>query len=224
VLPPSLSRCEQGLGKGKLRRLHAVHINLTAKASESVAFQDRLDPVLRSLPGVTHVSATSTLPLSGGTNVTVATIPDDPDEVVVDRIFTRARYIETMGMRRLLAGRSFEVPHREGVREAVIDRHLAQRLFPNGNPIGSILRCGGVSMTIVGIVEQARSYALHEDGRPQVMVRVEDYENRQTSYYVMRTDRDPHALIPEVRRAIRQLNPEVPISRCRRWRRSSLNT
>jgi len=55
-------------------------------------------------------------------------------------------------------------------------------------------------------------YALHEDGRPQLFVRVEDYDNRQTSYYALRMDRDPHALIPEVRMAIRQLNPEVPIS------------
>lgn len=67
-------------------------------------------------------------------------------------------------------------------------------------------------MTIVGVVEQARLYALQEDGRPQLLVRAEDYENRQPSYYVMRTDRDPHALIPEVRMAIRRLNPEVPIS------------
>src|SRR5437773_2096114 len=96
------------------------------------------------------------------------------DEVVIDRIFTRAGYIETMGIR-LLAGRGFEAPHHEGVREAVIDRHLAQQFFPNSNPIGAILRCEGVSITIIGVVEQARLYALHEDGRPQLFVRVEDY-------------------------------------------------
>ena len=47
------------------------------------------------------------------------------------------------------------------------------------------------------------------------MVRVEDYNNRQTSYYVMRTTTDPHALIPEVRKTISRLNPEVPISEVR---------
>jgi predicted permease len=187
------------------------NIALTAEASESIAFQDRLDPVLNALPGVTHVSATRTLPLSGGANLTVVTIPGSPDEVAVDRVFTRAGYIETMGMR-LLAGRGFEPAHRQGVQEAVIDHHLAQRLFPNRNPIGAIIRCEDRSITIVGVVAQARLSALHEDGRPQLMVRVEDYNNRQTSYYVIRTDRDPHALIPEVHRAISQLNPEVPIS------------
>jgi putative ABC transport system permease protein len=195
------------------------NIGLTAKAPDSIAFQDRVDPALRALPGVTHLSATTTLPLAGGTNVTVVTVPGAPgntgdanrDEVVVDRIFTRAGYIETMGMQ-LLAGRGFEAPHREGVREAVIDRHLAERFFPNKNPIGTILRCEGVSITIVGVVEQARLYALHEDGRPQLFVRVEDYDNRQPSYYALRTDREPHALISEVRMAVRHLDPDVPIS------------
>src|SRR5262249_54806496 len=113
------------------------NIGLTAKASEARAFHERVDAALRALPGVTHVSATTTLPLAGGTNVTVVTIPGAPgntgdpnrDEVVVDRIFTRAGYFETMGMR--LVGRGFGAPHREGVREAVIDRHLAERFFPN---------------------------------------------------------------------------------------------
>jgi hypothetical protein len=58
---------------------------------------------------------------------------------VVDRIFSRGEYIETMGMR-LLTGRGFEARHREGVREALIDRHLAQQFFPNSDPIGAILR------------------------------------------------------------------------------------
>lgn len=192
---------------------------LFPKDIDSFAFQDRVDAALRSLPGVTAVSATTTLPLSGGTNITVMTMPaapantgnEDQDSLVVDRIFTRSGYLEAMGMR-LLEGRGFEGARRDGVREALIDRHGAKRFFPDGSALGATVRCEGDSMTIVGIVEQARLHNLHVDGRPQLFVRAEDYENRRASNYVIRTDREPSALIPDVRVAIRQIDRRVPVS------------
>jgi len=188
-------------------------------SADSFGFQDRLDSALRALPGVTHVSATTTIPLSGGANVTVVTAPgapgntgeDNRDEVVVDRIFARSGYIETIGMR-LVAGRGFEPARRDGVREAIIDQYLAKQFFPAVSPLGARVRCDGVLMTVVGVVEQARLYALHEDGRAQLLVRAEDYPDRRPSYYVIRTDRDPRSLITEVQNVIRQTDRRVPVS------------
>jgi putative ABC transport system permease protein len=69
-------------------------------------------------------------------------------------------------------------------------------------------------MTIVGVVEQARLYDLHKDGRPQLFVRAEDYDDagRRPSNYVLRTEGDPAALIQEVRTALREVDRRVPIS------------
>ena len=69
---------------------------------------------------------------------------------------------------------------------------------------------GDRPVTIVGVVEQARLYDVHEDGRPQIFVRAEDWGYRPL-LYVIRTGRDPHALIPEVRSAVRKLDPRVAI-------------
>ena len=66
-------------------------------------------------------------------------------------------------------------------------------------------------MTIVGVVQQARLYDLHQDGRPQLYVRAEDFDYR-TLYFVLRTARPSGALIPEVRSAMRALDPRLAIA------------
>ena len=71
-------------------------------------------------------------------------------------------FIEGM---RLLAGRTFEAAHTDGAREALIDRHVAQQFFPGGSPLGATLRWNDISMTVVGVVDQARLHDLYRDGR-----------------------------------------------------------
>jgi predicted permease len=187
------------------------------------SFQTQVEGALRALPGVTGVSATSTLPLSGGANVTTATVPGakdntgdlNHDQEIIDRIVIRPGYIETVGMR-LIAGRDFQSPYHPGVREALIDQHLVQRFFPDRSPIGATIECNDVLMTIVGVVQQARLYDFNEDGRPQVFIRSEDYPGRRSAnYYVVHTEQDPLALVPEVQTAIRRIDRRVPISEVR---------
>lgn len=190
---------------------------LFSKDSELTAFHNRLDEALRALPGVTDVSATTTVPLAGGTNVTTVRIPgapvnagDDEREIAIDRIFTRSGYVETMGMR-LREGRGFEAVYRKGVREVIVDRQLAREFFGDSSPLGATLHCEKETMTIVGVVEQARMYSLHTDGRPQLFVRAEDYE-RRPSNYVIRTGGDPRALLSQIGAVIRQVDRRVPVS------------
>jgi len=171
------------------------------------------------MQGVTAVSATTTLPLSGGAQLIGMKFTSAPgntgdkqhDNVLVDRIFTRPGYVESIGMR-LLAGRGFEPARHQGVFEALIDGQLAKQFFPGSSPLGSTVQCDGKLLTIVGVVEQARLNDLHQDGRPQLIVRAEDYSNRRPSFYAVRTDSDPHSLISEVQGAIRQIDRRVPVS------------
>ena len=51
------------------------------------------------------------------------------------------------------------------------------------------------ALTIVGVVEQARQHDLHQDGRPQIYIRTEDWGFRPLSF-VVRTAVDPEAIIP----------------------------
>jgi putative ABC transport system permease protein len=194
---------------------------LIAEAPDALALQERVERALAGLPGVTGVSATSALPLTAAASQTTIRIPGAPgntgdadrDAPLVDYVGTRAGYVEVMGMR-LLAGRTFEKARREGVREALIDQQLARQFFPTGDPLGAKIPFQRDSLTVVGVVEQARLYDVHQDGRPQLYVRAEDWAYR-TLAFVLRTDRDPRGLIPEVRALIRRLDPRLALSEVR---------
>lgn len=115
-----------------------------------------------------------------------------------------------MGMR-LLAGRDFEESRREGVREVLIDQYLAKQFFPNLSPIGATVEDYDEKFTIVG-VQQARMHDLYKDGRSQIFHRADEYPQVAYLFYVIRTDRDPHALISETRSVIRQIERRIPVS------------
>ena len=189
-----------------------------------LALQDRVERALAAIPGVTGVSATSTLPLTAGASQTTITIPGAPgvtgnkdqDTPLVDYMGIRARYVDVIGMR-VIAGRAFEETRHEGVREALIDRRLAAQFFPTGTPLGARIPWGRDEqkrerfVTIVGVVDQARLYDVHEDGRPQVYLRAEDFGYRSLSF-VLRTDRNAESLVPEARAAIRQIDSRIALA------------
>ena len=192
---------------------------LVPKVEDAYALQERVEQALRAIGGVTGVSATSALPLTAAANqrtVAIAGAPGntgnaDRDAPLVDYLGTRAGYVEVMGMR-VVEGRAFDRVRREGVREALIDRNLARQFFPTNSAVGATIPFGNnQTVTVVGVVDQARLYDVHQDGRPQVYVRAEDFGYR-TLAFVLRSGRDPRSLMPEVRSAVRQIDPRLAIA------------
>ena len=185
--------------------------------------QYRVHEALASLPGVTGASATSALPMSAGASqdgVAIAGAPGntgspDHDRPLIDYIATRAGYFEVMRMR-VLSGRTFNESRLDGVREAVVDRSFASYFFPTGSPIGATIPFRGSSLTIVGVVEQARQYDLHRDGRPQLYLRVEDWDFAMRGLsFVVRSQRLPETLSSDVQAAIRRIDPRLTIAQVR---------
>jgi len=193
------------------------------KPEDARALQDRVHMALASLPGVTGVSATTALPMTqemSQTTIGIAGAPGNTgnpehDRPLVDFLATRAGYVEVMRMR-VLSGRAFNESRPEGVREALVDRAFATYFFPNASPIGATIPYRDSSATVVGVVEQARQYDLHQDGRPQVYLRVEDWDfaGRGLSFAV-RTTRAPETLIPDVHAMIRRIDPRLAVTQVR---------
>jgi putative ABC transport system permease protein len=192
------------------------------KISDAIAFQDRVQDALAAIPGVTGASAASTLPLTATASPAMVTIPGAPgnsgdgdrDNVLIDLIGVRANYVEVMRMR-LLSGRTFTEFLPGGETEAIIDAALARRFFPEGDPVGAKLMLAGVRpFTIIGVVNQARLYDVHADGRPQILIRAEDFGIRPL-FFVMRTTREPHALLPDVQSVVHRLDPRVSVGDAR---------
>jgi putative ABC transport system permease protein len=191
-----------------------IPYELFPQMSDRIAFQDRLQGALAAIPGVTGASGASALPLTAPAIRSTITIPGAPgntgdperDQLPTDIIAVRANYVEVMGMR-LIAGRTFTEFRQNGVTEAMIDIAIARRFFPDGNAIGATIRWAERSYTIIGVVQQARLYEIHADGRPQMLVRAEP----GPLFYVMRTTREPHSLLPEVKSAVHHINPRLSV-------------
>jgi len=189
--------------------------------ASAVAFHDRLQSELAGVPGVESVGAASAVPLTANTDQSTISLPGAPgnngksehDEPLTDILDARPGWFETLGIR-ILAGRDFEPPRAGARRDAIIDRTLAAEFYPNGNAVGQPITFGKDTLAIVGVVDHARQYDLHRDGRPQLYLRDED-DTYGTLYFAMRTTRDPLALVPDVRAAVHRVNPQVAISQVR---------
>jgi putative ABC transport system permease protein len=185
--------------------------------ADALAVQNRIHDGLEKIPGVTGVSAVDALPLTANPNSTTIAIPGAPgntgeaerDGPLVDYIGTRAGYIDVMGIR-VVVGRGFDRGRRDNVREALIDRRLANHFFPVGNPLGAKIAFRDGSLTVIGVVEQARLYNVHQDGRPQLFLRAEDWAYRDLSF-VLRAGHDPLALVPDVRTVLRRIDPRLAL-------------
>ncbi|MCA1789334.1 MAG: ABC transporter permease, partial [Thioalkalivibrio sp.] len=191
---------------------------LYPELEEAFAVQDRLLRELSALPGVAAAGATSALPLSADASQTSIRIPGAPgntgaeehDAPLIDYMGVRPGYMEAMGMQ-LLAGRMLDERGQDGMTDVVVDHALAEHFFPNGNPLGAIIPFGGDSLRVVGVVRQARLYDVYEDGRPQLYMRSEFLQQNSLSF-VVRTERDPAVLVPEVRSVVRRLDAQLPVA------------
>lgn len=188
------------------------------EAADVLALHQRVEAALRDLPGVTAVGAVMGLPLTAGVNQAGIALPGAPgnqgdrerDHPLADYTPVTSGYFAAMGIQ-VLAGRGFTGARLPGRQEVVIDRTLAAAFYPTGSPIGAMLLLDGDTTVVVGVVEHARQYDLHADGRYQVYVRHEDFAVRAMSYAV-RTTRRPLSLVPDVRRTLREIDAELAVS------------
>jgi predicted permease len=131
-------------------------------------FLDQLRGRVAAIPGVVSVTATDSVPLSGGNRSdafhaerkSTSTGPD-PD---VELFMATSGYFETMGIPRV-AGRDFANEAANATKVAIVNRAFAERFFPRENPIGQRVTGGGVSYEIIGVVENIKSRTLGEDTR-----------------------------------------------------------
>lgn len=186
---------------------------------DAIALQERLHAAFAAIHGVSAVSGASALPLTAGADQSTVSVPGAPgntgdesrDRPLVDYFGVRAGYFGAMGIR-MLAGRDFETAWRVVSREAVVDGAFSDHFFPAPPAaLGARVIVDGDTVTIIGVVQQPRQYEVDRDGRPQMFFRAEDYGYRSLSW-VIRSDRPASALGPEVRAAIRQVDPQLAMS------------
>src|SRR5581483_1653908 len=102
-----------------------------------------------------------------------------------------------------------------GSQVVIVDQDLAERYWPNQDPIGKRLKLGSAEaqspwMTVVGVVGHVRQYTLDAESRPAIY---QPYTQQPTStmYLVVKTESNPTGMLPAVTAEIRKLNPDTPI-------------
>ncbi|MGA2571369.1 MAG: ABC transporter permease, partial [Terracidiphilus sp.] len=137
-------------------------------------FQAQLLDKLRALPGVTSASLATHLPLDivSGQRAGVWPEGQTPTEsqrwTSVPCTSVEHAYLQTLGAQ-VVAGRDFTAHDEEAApRVVIINRTLAQLLWPNGDAVGKRLVLQGDAMQVVGVVGEMRYYAMTDTNRPLI--------------------------------------------------------
>jgi predicted permease len=175
-------------------------------------FYQELRDRLAALPGVQQATAVYPLPMSGRSwsgSFEIEGRPPVPGEPE-----PHAEYAAVMpGYFRALRiplkeGRELTEQDTEGAPEVVIvDELLARRYFPGESAVGKRLDVG----TIVGVVAHVRNAGPHEEGEPQIYKPFLQWP-QAPMFAVVRAAGDPAALAPALRRAVRAVDADQPVT------------
>jgi putative ABC transport system permease protein len=185
-----------------------------------VAYFRELTEQLRNLPGVSAAGAATVLPLNPfGIDFDVPYLRTDEAELpraAAPKAKFRAAtpgYFQAIGMP-LVQGRDFlERDRHDAPKVVIVNQQLAERVWPNENPVGKQLRffwADWKTYEVVGVAGNAKSYGLAEGWQPELFV-----PHAQIPYTVMNvvvhTTGDPATLADAVQRTILALDPYQPL-------------
>lgn len=184
------------------------------------AFYTEVLSRLRALPGVESAAAVLIRPLSGAvgwdTVYAVEGQPADRPNANPNGNYEAISpdYFRTMGIR-ILAGRDFTTADTAAAPGAVlIDELTARRHWPRGDAVGKRIRLGAGPqapwLTVVGVVSAVR-YREWQAAWPDFYVPFTQRAQHRSDF-VVKTKGDPWKLAEAVRREIRAIDPNQPIS------------
>jgi putative ABC transport system permease protein len=201
--------------------------------TRALLFQ-RLQERLEALPGVHSAAVTAKLPMKHspdpwGFRIEGRAAPAPGQATVTAAISTKPGwyvhgdlsvqrvtpgYFRTLGLR-LLSGRYLdERDSADAPRVAVINETMAKRFWPNADPAGHVITADMISdflpMTIVGVVADAKLNALDREPFAEVFWPLAQ-SSSPVLYPILRTHLEPEALVPAVRRAVQQIDPDLPL-------------
>lgn len=203
----------------------AVSMNVPGARYDNAAkisgFYDELVRRVDALPDVESAAVVSSLPLTGGVGWTSdftaeGRAPDAYGTDVAHRELS-PDYFRTMRVP-VLRGRAFTANDRQdGEQVVLINRALAESYFRGEDPIGRRITFDRVPdststwRTIVGVVGDEHQAALATASKIE-FITPQDQAPSTFMNLVVRTRGDPLALIPAIRREVRQMDPGIAFS------------
>jgi putative ABC transport system permease protein len=190
--------------------------------ADYTAFYEQVLERARTIPGVANVGVINTLPLSGGPTIAYR-IDGRPIETVDKWVPTSFRsvspdYFGAMNIP-VLQGRTFTEEDRAGApRRLMINQALAQRDFPNEDPVGKRITLGNTDennqpiwFEIVGVTANVRSIQLREEAPPELYFATKQLPF-QNMAIVIRSTVDPESIAPALRQVVAEVDQTVPVA------------
>jgi predicted permease len=176
---------------------------------------------IRALPGVVDAAGADELPVFGGPWNGVHRGDRSPqtasDRIPATRRIVTEEFFRTMRIR-MLAGRGFERTDGPDSRPVtVVSQMLADRLYPNEDPLEKIMVLpwgDGIPLAIVGVASDVRDFGLAAEDRPVFYLSFRQIPFALTSLRLaVRTTAEPTALVTPIRTTIREIEKDAPLFR-----------
>jgi putative ABC transport system permease protein len=188
-------------------------------AKTEILYLQRILENVSTLPGVQSAGWVYTLPLTGNSTNGGIKIEGHPgDSPNVDKQYVEGNYFQAMRTP-LLKGRFFDPrDNLNSPRVVIVNQTLAQKVFPNQDPIGKRIDVGwgdpGFS-EIIGVVADAKQEALTAEHRSSTFMLYS--QNAALMEYldtnlVLRTSQEPLSAVAAIRSRIQQLDPNQPLA------------
>jgi predicted permease len=169
---------------------------------------------LRALPGVESATTVRRMPLGASNSDTsfeaVGYTPAPGEEMSADYNIVASRYLETMGIQ-VVEGRDIAAVDVTDAQDVVvINETLARRYFAGRKALGGQLKLFGTTRDIVGIAGDGKYTSINEGPRAALYMPVQQVYVPDATL-VLKTTGDPLLVLPAVRAAVRELDPNVPL-------------
>ncbi|HEY2825594.1 MAG TPA: ABC transporter permease [Gemmatimonadales bacterium] len=190
----------------------------------AVAYYRRMHDAVSSVPGVAAVALTNHMPLGGGAFPSHMIVPGAPAPGSDSSILFREvspDYFATMQIP-IRRGRSLAEGDLSGAPVALLNETAARRYFPGGTAVGHAVTLfksaqgrpdfdEAFSATIIGVVGDVRHFGLSSGPPAEVYV---PYTVNPWGFMrlVMRVGAKTSAVLPAIRHALLQADPDLPVA------------
>ena len=197
---------------------------------QRVAFYDAVLARVKTLPGVAAAGYTTAVPLTGMTSNGLSLEGREPEPNTAWNAVHRQispDYFQAMGLD-VRQGRPFnERDDARAARVAVVNETMARQFWPGEDSLGKRFKVGAVEganpwLTVVGVVADVRQMGV--DAPVKAEMYVPYWQAEHPTPYAMFAPRDlairaaavaPASLVPAVRQAIREVDPNQPVANVR---------
>ncbi|HUQ79486.1 MAG TPA: ABC transporter permease [Gemmatimonadaceae bacterium] len=200
------------------------------RPQDRIVLVDRILASMKEQQGVTSAALSAAVPLGEGGRMSHGMLiegravgeNDTPPQAEMQIV--SGNYFSTIGVP-LMKGRTFDDHDRVGTEEVtIISRSLAQRYWPNADPIGArISGDGGDSwIRIVGVASDIRDHALDRD--PIDVFYLSYAQQPGGGNLLLRSTVDPTVLAKRVTTALHGIDPDLPVDNVRTLMEVKLNS